>query len=98
MKGHTLIKAFCAILIALFLTVQSYSIVHATEHAGHDHPQDCIACDSAVTAEDQAVIEPPIDYSTPPRFTSLGTSHLQFGQIKYANFDGRAPPPRGPPA
>jgi hypothetical protein len=89
-----LVSAF----IALFFALQSYSISHASNYSDAPHEHDGIACSVTVLADDQMVIMP-----TAP---ILGSIEVELSETVYPDFtsalyirpQGRAPPPRGPPA
>jgi len=93
----TLIKAIWVLFAALFLSAQGVSQAHAVEELLDDHHHDCLICDAALATAEQAVIEPPLHVATPfkPVSTAIWTRRPQAEYLH--GFNGRAPPPRGPP-
>jgi len=97
MTRHPLIKTAWVLFAALFLTVQGLSQAHAITNGGVDHSHDGVACDVALVAAEQAVITPPADI---PALVILPSREIGFiapTSFEYRQFEGRAPPPRGPP-
>lgn len=83
--------------VSLFLAAQGFSQAHAASHGGVDHTHDGVACDIALVAAEITVLTPPP--AEPARFTDVVTkSHTDLYSAPACRcFDGRAPPPRGPP-
>jgi len=84
--------------IALFFALQSYSVSHASTYGDVPHEHDGIACAVTVIADDQGVITP-----ITPVFDTIITDvseivYPDFISAPYITPQGRAPPPRGPPA
>lgn len=98
MTRHTLIKAIWVLLVALFLSVQSLSQAHAAANDGLDHTHDGVACSVALVAAEQVTLEPPLPVLMPLQTTEPRLWAVLIEQDLPRNFDGRAPPPRGPPA
>ena len=97
MKGHPLIKALWAVIIALFFAMQSFSLAHSAEHGGHEHEHDGVACEIMVLPIEQAILTPPHDIAAPSPRPIRETAFFKDGWVYFPHFDGRAPPPRGPP-
>ena len=97
MNGNPLIKALWAICIALFFAVQSASIAHSAEHGGHEHEHDGVACEIMVLPIEQAVLTPPLVVIPPCPRPTPEIAFFESGWVYLAHFEGRAPPPRGPP-
>lgn len=97
MTRSTLIKTIWVLFAALFLSVQGLSQAHAAANSGTDHTHDGIACDVALVAAEQAVIAPPLPLAKPVEVSPRPLWTVLNETILPRNFDGRAPPPRGPP-
>lgn len=97
MTRHPLIKTAWVLFAALFLTVQGLSQAHATANIGDGHSHDGIACDVTLVAAEQAVITPPTDIPALVILPSRETGFIAPTSVEYRQFEGRAPPPRGPP-
>ena len=97
MMRNPLIKTFMVLVVALFLTAQGFSQAHAASNGGVDHTHDGVACDVALVAAEQTVLTPPP--AEPAPFAGVTKiTHTNFNsEPAYPCFDGRAPPPRGPP-
>lgn len=84
--------------IALFFAMQSYSVSHASTYGDAPHEHDGVACAVTVMSDDQlAIIPAPIVGNIIPTGISE-TPYPDFATILYLIPQGRAPPPRGPPA
>jgi len=77
--------------------VQGASQVHATEHGGTDHSHDGVACDVTLIAAEQIIATPPVPVAAPFNSVSKSNWTLVIDKDRPRTFDGRAPPPRGPP-
>lgn len=97
MMRHSLIKTAWVLFIALFLSVQGLSQAHAATNGGTDHTHDGIACDVALVAAEQVVVTPTPDVPAPAILPNREANHVIPSSQGYRHFDGRAPPPRGPP-
>jgi len=97
MTRSPLIKTFMVLIVALFLTAQGFSQAHAASNGGVDHTHDGVACDVALVAAEQTVLTPPP--ADPAPFTGIAQTPQPdlYSEPAYRSFDGRAPPPRGPP-
>lgn len=82
----------------MFLFVQGFSQAHATEHGGTDHSHDGIACDIMIVAAEQIIVTPPVPVPAPFKSVSKSNWKMAFNKDRPRTFDGRAPPPRGPPS
>ncbi len=97
MTRHPLIKTSMVLMAALFLMVQGFGQAHAASNGGIDHSHDGVACDVALVAAEQTVLTPPPAKPAPfVAVTQLKQTEL-YSEPAYRSFDGRAPPPRGPP-
>jgi len=97
MMRNSLIKTLMVLFTALFFSVQSLSIAHATAHGDHDHSDDGVACEITVLAAEKVALTPPLAETAPlPRIirASLVTPRSELINL---GFNERAPPPRGPP-
>jgi hypothetical protein len=93
-----LIKTIWVITVALFLSTQSLADAHAIEHGGADHSHDGVVCEVSLAAAQQHIVIPPLPITTPfvpPIEANWNT--VELNEVP-RTFDGRAPPPRGPPA
>ncbi len=97
MMRHPLIKTFMVLTAALFLAAQGFSQSHAASNGGHDHSHDGVACDVALVAAEQTVLTPPPPSPAPFALVTRPTKSQLREEPAYRSFDGRAPPPRGPP-
>ncbi len=97
MTRSTLIKTIWVLFVALFLSVQGLSQAHASANGSTDHTHDGIACDVALVTAEQTVIEPPLPLATPVDLAMPVLWSVLNETALPRNFDGRAPPPRGPP-
>ena len=97
MMRHSLIKTFMVLMAALFFSVQGFSQAHAVSNGGLDHSHDGVACEVTLIAAEQEVLTPPVAVPSPflrpmrADYIVLPTKHTNL------SFNGRAPPPRGPP-
>ena len=84
--------------VALFFALQSYSISHASTYGDAPHEHDGIACAVTVISDDLAAIT--IDAPVIERAISNISEPVypDFTSTLYITPQGRAPPPRGPPA
>lgn len=82
----------------MFLTVQGFSQAHATSNGGVDHTHDGVICDVSLAAAEQVVLTPPQPNLTPFKPVSEANWEIVLDNEYPRAFDGRAPPPRGPPA
>lgn len=86
------------LLTLWFLAAQSFSLAHASVHGDNPHEHDGIACAVTVLAEDGIAVLPDLPVfefwpvPIPAHYTADFTSAL------YVTPQGRAPPPRAPPA
>lgn len=86
------------VLIAgIFLTVQGFSQAHAAANFETDHTHDGVACDIGLISAEEVVVTPPVPVQAPSNDVSKSNWTLTVGQDRPRTFDGRAPPPRGPP-
>lgn len=97
MTRNSLIKTFMVLVAALFFSVQSQSIAHATAHSDHDHSHDGIACDVTVLVAEKVALTPP-ETESAPLHRAVRASYIAPRSERSNNgFNKRAPPPRGPP-
>lgn len=84
--------------IALFFALQSYTLSHASAYGEAPHEHDEIACSVTVVSDDVATITPaaPVTQTTISNISE--PVYPDFTSILYLTPQGRAPPPRGPPA
>jgi len=83
--------------IALFFTLQSYSLSHASSFGDVPHDHDGIACDITVIAPDEDISLP---VETPDYIIEAFKipAHYNFHVPgRFETFLTRGPPPRGPP-
>ncbi|WP_026941718.1 hypothetical protein [Hellea balneolensis] len=85
-------------IIALFFALQSYSISHASTHGDAPHEHDGVACAVTVLSDDQTVIQPEKSLAAPLITETRSSDYPDFTSAPYVTPQGRAPPPRGPPA
>jgi len=98
MMRAPLIKTLMVLFAMLFLSAQTASAVHATECLGEaDHHQDCITCVLSVTKSDAAHLTPAPEIELPVIKPIAATIFKTVTASAPRSFDGRAPPPRGPP-
>ena len=97
MTRHSLIKTCMVLFAALFLMVQGVAQAHATANGGVEHTHDGVACDIALIAAPQAVIAPAPIVPAPKVLPMQAADPIIPATPIYRHFDGRAPPPRGPP-
>lgn len=97
MMRNRLIKTVWVLFIALFLSAQGLSQAHATMNGGMDHTHDGVVCDVALAAPQHIVISPVPAAPLPLIRTVRDTGRVALPGPVYRSFDGRAPPPRGPP-
>ena len=98
MSKTWLIKTFTVLLALAFLMVQGVSQAHAAEHGEADHSHDGVACDITLVAVEQVIIAPPVLIPSPFKAAAKSNWIFTFDKDRPRTFDGRAPPPRGPPA
>ena len=99
MTRSPLIEALWVLCTVLFLAVQSVTQAHAIEHAGHDHHEhDGVTCELNLVAAEDVVITPPLPFSSPLGLGYPTNWVMRTTSERTTAFDGRAPPPRGPPA
>ncbi len=97
MTKHSLIKTALVLFAALFLSVQGLAQAHAVANGSIDHTHDGIACDVTLVAAEQTVLMPPTPNVEPVEQADALLWHVRANSNLPRNFDGRAPPPRGPP-
>ena len=93
----SLIKTFTVLIAVMFLFVQGVSQAHAAEHGGEDHTHEGIACEMALVAAEEIIVTPPVPVPAPFKAVSKSKWAIVFDKDRPRSFDGRAPPPRGPP-
>ena len=86
------------VFLTLFIGLQSYSITHASEHGDAPHEHDGIACSVTVLADDHGVVLPTVPVFETVISDIAETAYPDFTSVLYIRPQGRAPPPRGPPA
>ena len=97
MSKAPIIKTFTVLIAMMFLFVQGVSQAHATEHGEHDHSHDGVECEITLLAVEQIITEPPVPIPSRTKTTSKSNWSVPFYKSLTRTFDGRAPPPRGPP-
>lgn len=97
MTRHAFIKTFMVIMAILFFAVQGFSQAHAAANGGLDHSHDGVACDVALVAAEQTILTPPPPSTAPFIALQNAPKIAKLQMAAYSNFEGRAPPPRGPP-
>lgn len=97
MKSHVSYRWLIGAFIALFFSLQSYSVSHASTYGEAPHEHDGIACAVTVLADDQAVILPTVPVFDVVISDTPETIFPTFTSEPYLTPQGRAPPPRGPP-
>jgi len=93
----SLIKTFTVLIAMMFLLVQGVSQAHAAAN-DEDHNHDGVACELALVAAEEIVVTPPIPVLRPFKAVSKSNWILVIDKDRPRTFDGRAPPPRAPPA
>lgn len=84
-------------MAVMFLFVQGVTQAHATEHGEHDHSHDGIECEITLLAVEQIIDEPPVLIPAPIKAVSIPNWNISYNNSHLKAYDGRAPPPRGPP-
>lgn len=97
MTRNLLIKTLMVLMAALFLTAQGFSQAHAASNGGIDHSHEGLACEVALVAAEQIVIAPPPPSPAPFILVADLVQISLKSEPHHRSFDGRAPPPRGPP-
>jgi hypothetical protein len=97
MMRNPLIKTLMVLMAALFFTVQSFSQAHAAANGSVDHSHEGVACEVAVIAAEQTVLTPPPPNPAPITQPTRTSNIAVPTERAFRSFDGRAPPPRGPP-
>ena len=85
-------------LVALFFTLQSYSLSHASSYGDAPHEHDGVACSVTVLADDHVVVLPTVPVFKTVISDVTETAYPDFTSALYIRPQGRAPPPRGPPS
>jgi len=98
-KGLKLYHWLIGALIALFISLQSYTLSHATSFGDDHHEHEGIACLIMVIASDDDVALPLItpDYNL-QTITTRDNYSFSEAPTPFSICHSRAPPPRGPPA
>jgi len=97
MMRHPLIKALLALFVTLFLMAQGFGQAHAAANGGIDHSHDGVACDVALVTAEQVQVAPPVAITAPVQRLITKSEYGLTTDVAPKSFDGRAPPPRGPP-
>lgn len=98
MRRPSVIKAAIALFAVLFILGQVSAQAHVIANGGTDHSHDGVACAVALVTAEQAVLTPPIVVPQPLNLTPMRVDYALTTDTRPRSFDGRAPPPRGPPA
>lgn len=85
-------------LAVWFLAAQSFSLAHASEHGENPHDHDGVVCTVTVLAEDSHGLLPEQPVTDYVLTTTAALYHAGFTSALYLKPQGRAPPPRAPPA
>jgi len=85
-----------ALLVFVFISVQTISVAHALEHA-EDHHHECVMCDVGITSQDTVCITPSFDVELPILILEPVVHDSIFISAIPIARPGRSPPPRGPP-
>jgi len=86
------------VFIALFISLQSYSLSHANTYGDAPHEHDGIACAVTVLADEELAILPAVPVFEAVTSDISETTYPDFTSALYLKPQGRAPPPRGPPS
>lgn len=97
-KVSNLYRWLLGVFIALFFALQSYSLAHASSHSEAPHEHDGIACSVTVLADDNVALLPTVPVFETIFSDTSETVYPDFISVLYVRPQGRAPPPRGPPA
>ena len=97
MMHSPLIKTIWVLFAALFLSAQGLAQAHSVTAGDAEHSHDGVVCEVCLAGIQQITTEPPLTFSTP--FNPPVRMDWDVIIINDAprTFDGRAPPPRGPP-
>lgn len=97
MTRSSLIKTIWVLFAALFLSAQGLAQAHSAAASDAEHSHDGVVCEVCLAGVQQIATEPPLAFLSP--FSP--PSHVDWDVIIINDaprtFDGRAPPPRGPP-
>jgi hypothetical protein len=86
------------LMAALFFTVQGFSQAHAVSNGGLDHSHDGVACEVTLIASEQEILTPPAVVPSPFVRPIRADYVARPTKARICSYDGRAPPPRGPPS
>lgn len=90
-------RTFRAVLLCLYVLIQSFSLSHAAEHNGEDHEHNGVVCEITLIAPEADVILPPsLTIITPEPYDVPISYQACVGSI-FITPPCRAPPSRGPP-
>ena len=86
------------VFLTLFIALQSSSLSHASTYGDAPHEHDGITCSVTVLADDHEVVLPTVPVFETVISDIAETAYPDFTSVLYIRPQGRAPPPRGPPA
>ncbi len=87
-----------SVILGMIFIAQSFSLAHATRYNDNSHEHNGVACEITLTSSEDSVIVPDtLLVSSFNPYTNT-PSYKAFISAVYITPQGRAPPPRSPPA
>jgi len=93
----SLIKTAWVLFAAMFVATQGLAQAHSTAAGETDHSHDGVVCELCLAGLQQIATEPPLKILTPFVPPAEAAWDAMAPRDVPRTFDGRAPPPRGPP-
>ena len=90
-------RTFCAVLLCLYVIIQSFTLAHATAHNDEPHEHNGVECQITLLAvEADVILPPPPVIMTPEPYYVPVSCQAAIESIDITP-PCRAPPGRGPP-
>ncbi len=98
MTRSSFMKIIWVLVAALFLSAQGLAQAHSVSDGSADHSHDGVVCEACLASLQHTAVEPSPSLITPLNLPSRVDWDVAVINEAPRTFDGRAPPPRGPPA
>lgn len=97
MRNIITYRAFIALLIGLFASLQVFTTAHATSYGDAPHEHDGVSCIVSIVTADSHIVLTPVLHAPKLVILTETPTVTPFTSASYLAPQGRAPPPRGPP-